>query len=160
MQELKFLSTPLKIKVSFNQGLARSFSREEFLMELTQEFPYLEMSTKEGLFQDVDKMHKWFKETFLGQSTVYLQVERFASLKSVEVYLIDKFGVKSLSSVSDEFAKKRAKDSEDGHEGGNRRNPNDGDSESILTSGYLEKRLEEQMNFGKEKDIRRYFEVE
>lgn len=157
VQELKYLSTPLKIKVNFNQALARPLSKDDFIGELGQEFPHLDGNTKDGLFTDCQTMMRLFKEAFLKQHSLWLQVERFASLKSVEVYLIDKFTTKNLAATNDEFARKRQKESDekdtvkrggDGH-----------DNETILTSGYLEKRLEEQMNFGREKDIRRYFEV-
>ena len=164
VQELKFLSTPLKIKVNFNQALSKPLSREDYLAELTAEFPHLESSTKEGLFADVLYMLKLFKETFLKQSSIWLQVERFASLKSVEIYLVDKFSTKALA-TNEDFNKKRIRESEEGAlmagTGAVKRvvSSDQGDHETILTSGYLEKRLEEQMNFGKEKDIRRYFEV-
>lgn len=157
VQELKYLSTPLKIKVNFNQALASPLAKDDFIAELGTEFPHLDPNTKDGLFTDCQLMLRLFKEAFLKQNSLWLQVERFASLKSVEVYLVDKFTTKNLASSNDEFAKKRQKESDekdvvkrggDGH-----------DNETILTSGYLEKRLEEQMNFGKEKDIRRYFEV-
>ena len=157
VQELKYLSTPLKIKVNFNQALASPLSKEDFITELSQEFPHLDPNTKDGLFADCQNLLRLFKEAFLKQNSLWLQVERFASLKSVEVYLVDKFTTKNLAASNDDFAKKRQKEADekdvikrggDGH-----------DNETILTSGYLEKRLEEQMNFGKEKDIRRYFEV-
>lgn len=163
VQELKFLSTPLKIKVNFNQSLSKAFSKDDFLTELTTEFPHLESSTKDGLYADVHHMLKLFKETFLKQNSIWLQVERFASLKSVEVYLVDKFSTKALTS-NEEFNRKRIRESEEGAlmagTGAVKRviSTDHGEHETILTSGYLEKRLEEQINFGKEKDIRRYFE--
>lgn len=156
VQELKYLSTPLKIKVNFNQALARSLSKDDFIEELTQEFPHLDSNTKEGLYTDCLSTLKLFKETFLKQASVWLQVERFASLKSVEVYLVDKFTTKNIMAVNEEYARKRQKESEDKNLA---KKGESADSETILTQDYLEKKLEEQMNFGKEKDIRRYFEV-
>ena len=153
VQELKFLSTPLKIKVNFNQSLAKSLVREEFLNELTQEYPGMDPHIKEGILADSLQMLKCFKEIFLKQGNIWLQVERFASLKSVEVYLMDKFATKALAVSNEEFAKKRSKENEEGiiRKGD--------DSETLLTSGYLEKRIDEQASLGKDKDARKYFEV-
>ena len=63
-------------------------------------------------------------------------------------------------SLSDEFAKKRARDGDDSSPMKKGAVLGDAyENETVLTSIQLEKKLEEQMNFGKEKDIRRYFEV-
>ena len=156
VQELRYLSTPLKIKVNFHQALARSLSKDDFLDELTQEFPHLDKNTKEGLYNDCVGTLRLFKEAFLKQPSVWLQVERFASLKSVEVYLIDKFTTKNLMAINEDFARKRQREADDKDLS---KKGESIDSETILTNDYLQRKLEEQMNFGKEKDIRRYFEV-
>ena len=156
VQELKFLSTPLKIRVNFNQALAVGVIRDSFLGELGGEYPGLEAHIKEGLLSDAIQIHKMFKEVFLKQGNIWLQVERFASLKSVEMYLVDKFASKSLSMTNEEFAKKRSKESEDGTL---RRTGGDADGETILTNSYLERRIDEQTSFGKDRDARKFFEV-
>lgn len=164
VQELKFLSTPLKIKVNFNQSIAHIIGKDDFLEMISKEIVQVDNSIKGALYGDIVSILNMFKASFLKQMNIWLQVERFASLRSVEKYLIDKFCTKILMTSNEEFAKKRAKIDREinkDYDGGspNKNGIIDFDKEKILTSSYLEKKLEEQNKISKEKDIRKYFEV-
>ena len=68
---------------------------QQFFIETKKILPDLDSPQIDSIYEMVNDLYEKYVKIFNENSSIYLQVERFATLYSIEKYLINKFGLKS-----------------------------------------------------------------
>lgn len=136
---------------------------EEFTEEVLKKSSVnLDKKAIAGVYEDAVNLLDEFAEAFSNNPTIVFQVERFAGIKSVEDFMIDKFATKQLMINKEEFAKrKRLASSMSKKELGESKNDAIVDSdekEKILTENYLQSKMRQKVKIGSETDVRKSLE--
>lgn len=165
VQELKYLSTPLRIKVNYEESLTSIMDIDEFTGYVNKGKVNLEQEILYQIYEDAVNLLDDFCESFKSNPSILFQVERFASLKSVEKYMINKFATKILMSISDDFGKRKRKASSmskkeilEKNEQENGAFIENEEKDKILTKHYLEKKMMEKVISGDDEDLRKNLE--
>lgn len=162
VQELKYLSTPVRIKVSYSDDKTILTDCESFIHRMEPFEESLDIKTKSSLYEEAVKLLDDFCEMFKQNAVILFQVERFASLNSVEKYMMNKFAPKILSNSNFDFTSRKRKISSVSKKQISELDANESDAiidsaekEKILTKNYLERKMRDRVNWAKDKDFKK-----
>lgn len=102
----------MKLRVNLNPATFKP-AKSVFQEKTKNLIPDLDAPHLEKVWELVNDLHTKYLKVFGENSSIFLQVERFATLYSIEKYLLNKFGLKSLCVTDTGFAKKLKKQATD-----------------------------------------------